>query len=112
VVTVSCEADGRAKVGTWYGSGTLLTPVSTVDVTTGITFTTLGNPPTLVTVVATNETAPKYTTIVYVTSPQTGAGTGEIWDYSVSPAVQIGTISTSSTGGTITVGVTTETFTF
>jgi hypothetical protein len=112
VVTVSCEADGRAKVGTWTGTGTLETPVGKTDITTGITFTTLGNPPTLVTVVATNETAPQYTTIVYVTSPQTGVGTGEIWDYSVTPAVQIGTLTTSSTGGTITVGVTTETFTF
>jgi hypothetical protein len=112
VVRVSCEVSGQASIGTYSGSGTLETPVGDMNVTTSLTFTVLGNPPSLVTVTATNETTPFYTTIVYVTSPTTGVGTGEIWDYSVSPAVKIGTLSTTSSGGTVTVGATTETITF
>lgn len=112
VVNVPCERDGRAKIGTHSGSGTLITPVATMDVTTSLTFTALGDPPTLVTVVATNETAPLYTTIVYITSPTTGVGTGEIWDYSTTPATLIGTLTSSATGGSVTIGATTETFTF
>jgi len=112
MVNVPCEPDGRASLGTTSGTGKLLTPGSTMDVTTSLTFTTLGQPPSLVTVVATNETSPFYTTIVYVTSPTTGVGTGEIWDYSTSPGTLIGTLTSSPTGGSITVGATTETFTF
>lgn len=112
VINMKCLTDGRTKVGTYSGTGTLITPVATMDVTDSLTFDTAGNPPSLVTIVATNETAPLYTTIVYITNPSTGVGTGEIWDNSASPATLVGTLTSSSTGGTVTVGATTETFTF
>jgi len=112
LVNVPCELDGRAKLGTTSGYGTLTTAVSTMDVTTSLTFTVLGDPPTLVTVVATNEASPFYTTKVYITSPTTGVGTGEIWDYSTPPGTQVGTLSSSASGGSVTIGATTETFTF
>jgi hypothetical protein len=111
-ISMDCHSDGRTKVGSYYGSGKLTTPVATMDVTSILTFTVAGDPPSLVTMVGTNETAPLYTTKIYITNPSTGVGTGEIWDYSVSPATQIGTIITSATGGSVTVGATTETFTF
>jgi hypothetical protein len=111
-INMICWSDGRTKVGTYSGTGKLTTPVATMDVTASLTFTTAGNPPSLVTMVGTNETAPLYTTYIYITNPSTGVGTGEIWDNSLTPAVQIGTINTSATGGSVTVGATTETFTF
>jgi len=108
VVTVSCESSGQAKLGTYVGTGNLQTPVGTMEVTTAMTFATLGNPPSFLKVVATDEASPFYTTIVYVTNPSTAVGTGEIWDGST----LVGTLTTSSSGGSVTVGVTTESFTF
>jgi hypothetical protein len=112
LVNVPCELDGRASLGTSSGTGKLLTPVGTMDVTTSITFTVLGDPPTSVKVVGTNEATPFYTTIVNITSPTTGVGTGEIWDFTASPEALIGTIKTSAGGGSVTIGLTTESFTF
>ncbi len=109
VVTVSCESDGRAKIGTYTGMGDLLTPVGTVDVTTMMTFTVLGDPPSFLKVIATNEASPFYTTIVYVTNPSTAIGTGEIFD---DQGGRVGTLECDTTGGAVTVGETREAFDF
>ena len=111
-INMICWSDGRTKVGTYSGTGKLTTSVATMDVTNSVTFDTAGNPPSLVTIVATNESSPFYTTKVYITNPSTGVGTGEIWDYTASPVAQIGTLIISATSSSVTVGVTTETFTF
>jgi hypothetical protein len=109
VVNIACETDGRPSVGTYSGTGKLTTPVATMDVTASLVFPTAGSPPSSVTLVGTNETAPLYTVIVEITDPAAGTGTGKILD---SNGTQIATLEASASGGKVTVSGTSETFTF
>ncbi len=108
-VEIDCDDLGRAKPGCYDSFAKLLTGVGTMDVTTCISFEVAGNPPSGVTLTCTAEDEPKYTTIINITSPANGTGTGTIYDKF---RAAIGTLTINATGGTVTVGSTTEAFTF
>jgi hypothetical protein len=109
VLNMTCLPDGRVAVGDYYGSGKIMTRVSTMDVTAGLHFDTAGEPPYLVTFIGTNETDPLYTVVVNITSPEVGTGTGTIYD---NTGAVVGTLTAAPGGGSVTIGGTTEVFTF
>ena len=109
VLNMTCLPDGRVAVGDYYGSGKIMTRVSTMDVTAGLHFDTAGEPPYLVTFIGTNEAPPLYTVVVNITSPEVGTGTGTIYD---NTGAVVGTLTAAPGGGSVTIGATTEIFTF
>ena len=108
-MSLPTHPDGRVKAGTYTGSGKITTAVATMDVTNNLIFNKAGEPPSSVTITATNESAPKYTVVITVSDPSTGTGTGKIYDET---GAEIGSLKTTAGGGSATIDATTETFTF
>lgn len=103
---MTVDETGKPVDGTNTGTGVLYTPKSTMDVTQVMTF--VDNTPTTMTFTGVTRGTPQRT-IVLTINPLTGSGSGILKDEN---GVEIGTITFTSAGGSLTMGGVTEAFTF
>jgi len=103
---MAVDSSGRPLDGTNTGTGVLYTPKNVMDVTQVMTF--VDNSPTTMTFTGVTRDTPKRT-ITLTVNPLNGSGTGKILDEN---GVEIGTITFTSAGGSLTMGGVTEAFTF
>lgn len=106
VIGMAVDTSGKPTDGNNTGTGVLYTPRTAMDVT--IVLTVLNNSPSTMTFTGVTRETPKRT-ITLTVNPSTNSGSGKLYDEN---GVEIGTITFTAAGGSVTVGGVTEAFTF